>query len=461
MKILCIDIGTGTQDILLFDSTTQIENCLQLVMPSPTVLVANQIRAATQRRAAVLLTGTIMGGGPSSWAAEDHVRAGLPIFATRDAALSFNDELSQVEATGIRVVSDDEAARLDATRVELRDVDMSALARAFNAFGVPFEFDALAVAVFDHGNAPPGMSDRTFRFEFLAERIRATGKLSGFAFMRDAIPERLTRMQAVANSIQANSIQANHAAGNHAADNHEAGNHAAGNHAADNHEAGNHEAGNHEAGNHEAGNHEAGNHEAGNHEAGNHEAGNHEAGNHEAGNHEAGNHEGLPLLVMDTAPAAVRGALDDDLVRRHPNAVIANLGNFHTLAFRFTDGAITGVFEHHTGELKQPQLENFLRELANGTLTNDAIFYSQGHGAVIFDPRAQPLDPPPHSGQSFLAVTGPRRALLLRSELNPYFAVPYGDMMLAGDFGLLHAYADLNPNVADEIESALAKSRVA
>ena len=363
MKILCIDIGTGTQDILLFDSNTEIENCLKVVMPSPTVRVANQIRAATKRGEPILLTGTIMGGGPSNWAAKDHTRAGLQVFATRDAALSFDDELDKVEAMGIRVVSEDESARLDATRVVLRDVDLEAIQRAFQAFGVVLEFDAIAIAVFDHGNAPPNISDRTFRFEFLAERLRATEKLSGFAFMRDDIPERLTRMHAVAASVNADA----------------------------------------------------------------------------------------PLLVMDTAPAAVRGAMDDDFVGNHKNAVIANVGNFHTLAFRFTAGKITGVFEHHTGELKQAQLENFLRELANGTLTNDAIFYSQGHGAVMFDRRAQQLD--------FLAVTGPRRSMLLHSELKPYFAVPYGDMMQAGNFGLLHAYADLNPNARDEIENALAKSR--
>ena len=417
MKILCIDIGTGTQDILLFDSSTEIENCLQLVMPSPTVLVANQIRAATRRGETILLTGSIMGGGPNSWAAEDHVRAGLPIFATRDAALSFNDELEKVEASGIRVVDDEvgaidegaiyesplrdatrvemrdvdsagaiyesplrDATRVvmrdvdsagaiyqsplrDATRVVMRDVDLDAIGRAFAAFGVPLEFDALAVAVFDHGNAPPEVSDRTFRFEFLAERIRATGKLSGFAFMRDDIPERLTRMRAVARSIDADA----------------------------------------------------------------------------------------PLMVMDTAPAAVRGALDDDVVASHKNAIVANLGNFHALAFRFTDGKITGVFEHHSGELKPAQLENFLRQLADGTLTNEAIYNSQGHGAIMFDTRAQDLD--------FLAVTGPRRSMLRHSGLKPYFAVPYGAMMQAGNFGLLHAFADLNPNVADEIENALAKSR--
>ncbi len=362
MRILCIDIGTGTQDILLFDSTKEVENCLQLVMPSPTVLVANRIRAATQRREPVVLTGTIMGGGPSNWAAEDHVRAGLGVYATPTAALSFNDELDKVAAMGIRIVDERDAARLKATRVEFRDVDLDAIRKAFGAFGAPLEYDALAVAVFDHGNAPPGVSDRTFRFEFLAERIRATGKLSGLAFMRDDIPQRLTRMRAVADSIPADA----------------------------------------------------------------------------------------PLLVMDTAPAAVRGALDDDRVRQEPSALIANLGNFHTLAFRFTGGAITGVFEHHTGELKQAQLEQFLRQLADGTLTNDDVFYSQGHGALLFDSQPQPL--------SFLAITGPRRGMLLHSPLNPYFAVPYGDMMLAGDFGLLHAYADLNPDTADEIESALARA---
>jgi uncharacterized protein (DUF1786 family) len=156
-------------------------------------------------------------------------------------------------------------------------------------------------------------------------------------------------------------------------------------------------------------------------------------------------------LVMDTAPAAVLGALEDDRVREHRNAIIANVGNFHTLAFRFTDGNITGVFEHHTGELKPEQLELFLAQLADGTLTHDAVFNSKGHGALIFDQHSQPLE--------FLAIVGPRRGLLLNSRYHPYFATPYGDMMLAGCFGLVRAYAMLNPNVAGEIAHTLDKAR--
>jgi hypothetical protein len=52
------------------------------------MIVHRRLKEATRRREAVLLTGVTMGGGPSGWAAEAHARAGLPIFATPDAARS-------------------------------------------------------------------------------------------------------------------------------------------------------------------------------------------------------------------------------------------------------------------------------------------------------------------------------------------------------------------------------------
>ena len=81
MQILTIDIGTGTQDIFLYDSRLDLENGFKMVVPSPTMLVHHRLKQATYRQEAVLLTGVIMGGGPSAWAAEAHVRAGLPIYA--------------------------------------------------------------------------------------------------------------------------------------------------------------------------------------------------------------------------------------------------------------------------------------------------------------------------------------------------------------------------------------------
>jgi len=109
MRILAVDVGTGTQDILLYDSDLELENCLKLVMPAPTMLIARRVKAATRERRPILLTGVTMGGGPSQWAVEDHVRAGLPVYATATAARSFNDDLEVVEREmGIRVISESE-----------------------------------------------------------------------------------------------------------------------------------------------------------------------------------------------------------------------------------------------------------------------------------------------------------------------------------------------------------------
>jgi uncharacterized protein (DUF1786 family) len=365
MKILAVDVGTGTQDILLFDTDEEIENCLQMVMPSPTVLVAKAIRQATAAGRPILLGGVMMGGGPCAWAAEGHLRAGHTVYATPEAARTFNDDLSEVERIGVKVVAEREANKLkDVVCLEMRDFDYEAIARAFASFGVSLRPDALAIAVFDHGNAPPGYSDRQFRFDYLTERIQAQNRLSAFAFPADQIPGRMTRMQAVARSAPQG---------------------------------------------------------------------------------------GLPVMLMDTAPAAVLGALEDRRVGDRRPVFVVNIGNFHTLAFRLGHGGIEGVFEHHTGELDQARLELYLHKLADGTLRHEELFNDMGHGALIINPSPTPLE--------FLCVTGPRRNLMRGSDLRPYLAVPYGDMMMTGCYGLLRAFAELFPAHGEVIEQALERSR--
>src|SRR5262249_40916886 len=154
-------------------------NGAQLVMPAPTQIVAQKVRAATQARAPIALTGTIMGGGPCHWAVEDHLRAGLTAYATPDAATTFNDDLEWVRREmGVLLASDDEIAGLGAEvrRIAMGDLDLGAIDAALAAFdvvgaGSSRAYDGIAVAVFDHGNAPPDISDRVFRFNYLAERF--------------------------------------------------------------------------------------------------------------------------------------------------------------------------------------------------------------------------------------------------------------------------------------------------
>jgi len=360
VRVLAVDVGTGTQDILLFDSEVELENCTQMIVPSPTQLVAQQIRAATAAREPIFLTGVTMGGGPCAWAAEDHLRAGLPIYATPAAAQTFDDDLANVERLGVRLV---EIPPRDTRRIEMRDFDLPAILSSLDSFGISPELDAIAVAVFDHGAAPPGVSDRLFRFEYIAETI-VQNDLAAFAYLREEIPASLTRMAAVAASTP----------------------------------------------------------------------------------------DDLPLLLMDTGPAAVLGALEDARVRAACPALVVNVGNFHTLAFHVEGERILGLFEHHTGELLPAELEAYLRKLADGTITNAEVFADMGHGALVAAAASRPPE--------LLAVVGPRRGMLAGSALQPYFAVPHGDMMLAGCFGCLRALARKRPEWRSSIERALDRGMV-
>ena len=154
---------------------------------------------------------------------------------------------------------------------------------------------------------------------------------------------------------------------------------------------------------------------------------------------------------MDTAPAAVLGAVFDPLVSERERVMVANVGNFHTLAFRLGPAGIEGMFEHHTGLIDCPKLDALLRSLAQSSLQHEEVFDEHGHGALIYNPEPLPID---ESGFG-VVVTGPRRNLMRTSTLNPYFAVPFGDMMISGCFGLLAAVADVLPELCEPIQASL------
>lgn len=203
MLILAADIGTGTQDILIYDSDKEVENSLIMVMPAPTQVIAEKVRKATGEGKAIVLTGGIMGGGPSAFAIRDHLKAGFQVYATEKAALTINDSIEKVKAFGILIVSEEEAKRLvneeNALNIVMRDFDPEAVSSALSIFEVPMP-ENYAVAVQDHGNAP-GKSNRIYRFELFRELIDKGGKLENFVYKPEEIPEVFTRMRAQAMSL--------------------------------------------------------------------------------------------------------------------------------------------------------------------------------------------------------------------------------------------------------------------
>jgi uncharacterized protein (DUF1786 family) len=374
MKILAVDIGTGTQDIFLYNSDLEMENNFKLVLPSPTMIVHRQIKQATRDGAPILLTGVTMGGGPSTWAVEAHLRAGLPVYATPDAARTFNDDLEAVKEMGIVLVSEDEVLQPPVTWrwFQLCDFDYPAIAGVFESFGIEMEhLDAVSVGVFDHGNAPINVSDRKFRFDYLDERIRLLNRLSAFAYRSEAVPASMTRLKAVVDSAWG--VDA-------------------------------------------------------------------------------------PLVVMDTAPAAVLGATLDPLVAARERVIITNIGNFHTLAFRLGPHGIEGLFEHHTGMLDAVKLESLLFSLAGGTIRGEDVFNDDGHGALMYDSTPLTFG----KGDYDVVITGPRRNMFTLTQtgvrnhhLRSYFPAPFGDMMITGCFGLLAATADVMPVLSGPIHASL------
>lgn len=362
MRILAIDMGTGTQDILVFDSDQHVENSVKLVLPSATEVAARRIRRATAARRPLVLTGTVAGGGPCSWALEEFLRSGGAAYATPEAAQTIDDDLDRVRDLGVTLVSDDEAASLDADRVVLRDLDLEAIRTALAAFEVPASFDGFALGCLDHGAAPPGVSDRVFRFEHLRRIVEARNDLLAFATAGGALPTYLTRARAMCAS-----------AGNQA-----------------------------------------------------------------------------PVVFMDTGPAAALGALHDEQVSSAEESLVMNLGNMHLLAFHLRGRRIASLFEHHTGEVSAAQIVAFADSLCDGSLQHAAIFSSQGHGAFHAD-RSIVLPAVP----SLVAATGPQRAKIRGTRLRPYFAAPFGDMMIGGCFGLLRAYAEVHPTAGEAIEARL------
>ncbi len=206
MHILVVDVGMGTNDVLFWDSVARGENQIHLIVPSATKVVAGEIREATRRGLPVVFRGALMGGGPSTAAMSDHLATGLPFYADPGAARTFSDDLHEVADMGVRIVEEAEAAALAAGRaVDVRSGDLRAsdLLEALRLLGVRRVPDGYAIAVQDHGEAPPGVSDRVFRFERLVELFSPDGRLERLFFEPAAIPAWFTRMKAAAGCLPA------------------------------------------------------------------------------------------------------------------------------------------------------------------------------------------------------------------------------------------------------------------
>lgn len=337
-SILAIDVGGGTQDILLYEEGKTIENCVKLVLPSQTVIVGKSIAEATLDGKAIFLCGNLMGGGACVGAIKRHLNSGLAVYATPEAALTIKDDLKRVEELGVIITTNPPAG---VKEIQMRDIDLESLQNALSYFGVSLP-QKYAIAVQDHGESI-GQSNREFRFQQWRKFIERGGDIRDLAFFD--IPFPFTRMKSVQKEVSG-------------------------------------------------------------------------------------------AMLMDTGAAAIWGALCDPLVasKAEDGITIVNIGNQHTVGVLLKDRRVFGIFEHHTKMLNREVVLHYIEKLRSGTLTHEEVFDAKGHGAYISE-EAVTVD-----FRSKLVVTGPNRRML--TDSGAYMAVPCGDMMLAGSFGLVAAYIE-------------------
>jgi len=199
MKILAIDIGAGTQDILLYDSGKKLENCIKLVLPSPSPLLANEVARLGGRSREIFIAGHTVGGGVLSHTiktlARDH-----QVTMTPAAAYTLRNNLDDVVANGIELRA--ETAGAQSVSIYLDELDLSPLQRLLASVGENHhDVLAAAVAVQDHGAYQSGQSNRKTRLSHMKSRLEENPDPLALSYLYGEVPDIFPRMVSAAERL--------------------------------------------------------------------------------------------------------------------------------------------------------------------------------------------------------------------------------------------------------------------
>lgn len=200
MRILAIDIGTGTQDILIYDSEKELENSIKLVLPSPHIFISQKINEIEND---LYFEGEIMGGGKLKNKLLEHVKKGYEVVMEENCAKTIRDNINQVKSLGIKIANENKKYT-GYSKIKLKDIDIRKLSNFLVNYDLEFDFDRIAIAVQDHGYNER-MGDRDFRFEKIKEKLNKPKRPEEFAFLNN-VPEYFSRMKAIESTLEKEGI---------------------------------------------------------------------------------------------------------------------------------------------------------------------------------------------------------------------------------------------------------------
>ncbi|MBW1971799.1 MAG: pyruvate formate-lyase activating enzyme [Deltaproteobacteria bacterium] len=199
-RILTIDVGAGTMDILWVDTEKKL--LYKLVAKSPTMFLAEKILSSQKD---IVITGVEMGGGAIANAIKEKAKE-KKVVITKSAAFTIHSDLSRVKSYGVRIVDDNENLKelnkKEWDYFETKDIDPERIYAILETIGVEPFVDIIGVAVQDHGRPPKGLSAIDFRHEIFKKSLSNNPYPWTFIFNDNEIPAYLTRMKAVVKSVK-------------------------------------------------------------------------------------------------------------------------------------------------------------------------------------------------------------------------------------------------------------------
>lgn len=198
--ILAVDVGKGTEDILLINED-RIENSIQAILPSTAQSLTKKLK--NDPNSTLVFSGDTIAGEPWHRVVYDRIEEKKhKVIMTHTAARSLRYNLDQVRARGISIVNDTEIDTSVGSHYYLEDVNwMRIFSMIKESDYAPEDITKVLLCCQDHGEPKdPNQSTRDFRMKSIYEPLRKRGNLSDLLQNMKSVPDILPRHQSICQS---------------------------------------------------------------------------------------------------------------------------------------------------------------------------------------------------------------------------------------------------------------------
>ena len=199
-KLLMVDIGAGTMDVLYYD--TESDQHYKAVARSPVLHLAERAAGLPGN---LLFTGTEMGGGPLSMVLKQRAKVAEVMMSVSSAA-TVHHNLEKVRSRGIKIIEDAGAEDLRHNReyrhLTTGDLQIDRLKHIMEGLGLPFSFDVVGLCAQDHGVPPTGVSHLDYRHNIFKANFDENPFPHAQLYRDDEVPATMSRLGAMAESAK-------------------------------------------------------------------------------------------------------------------------------------------------------------------------------------------------------------------------------------------------------------------